>query len=74
MPVTEPGRLQRVYRQHPVARRSQRRDPRAAVGLDRHDHLGGVGVLVGETLADLLSRPRMPVKQPHQELSVIVLD
>ena len=34
MPLPVPGRLQRVHREHPAARRDQRLYPRAAVGLD----------------------------------------
>jgi hypothetical protein len=39
VPVPEPGRLQRVHREHQVAGRHQRRHPRAAVGLDPDDHM-----------------------------------
>jgi hypothetical protein len=49
VPVPEPGRLQRVHREHQVAGRGQRRDPRAAVGLDPYHHLGGFLVLAEET-------------------------
>jgi hypothetical protein len=45
MPVPEPGRLERVHREHPVTGRDQCRDPRAAVSLDPDQHLRIVGVL-----------------------------
>ena len=66
VPLAVPGHLQRVDREHPVAGRDQRRDPRATVGLDPDQHLPGpasssaVGELRRSARAAGRSRPRPP--------------
>jgi hypothetical protein len=53
MPAAVPGRLQRVHREHRVARSNQRDHPGAAVGLDPDLNLC-VGVLFRQEPADQL--------------------
>ena len=54
-----PRCLQRVHRVHRVSGRGQRRDPRAAVGLDPGHHLRILSVLA-QLLPDQLMQPAIP--------------
>jgi hypothetical protein len=67
VPAAEPGRLQRVDREHQVARRGQRRDPRPAAGLDPGQDLSVVGVLAEEA-ADQQVQLRDPGRALGQPL------
>lgn len=66
VPFPIPGRGHRFDREPLVAGRDQRRDPRAAVGRDPHDHRGGglpgagIGFGIGQVLGEHLVQPHDP--------------
>jgi hypothetical protein len=77
VPSAEAGRLARVDREHPVARRDQGLHPQAAVGLDPDQHLVGLQVLAVHS--DQGVQPRHPghaLVDPGsgQAATVMVLD
>ena len=59
-PVPEPGRLQRIDRQHRVPGGDQRRHPRPPVGLDPDHHLRILVRDLTELIADHRVRPGHP--------------
>ena len=75
MPFAIPGHLQRVHRIHGEACGDQSLHPRATVGFDTDDHVGGFGV-VGQVVGDQLVKLgetgpalREPAStQPHPDI------
>jgi len=66
VPLAEPGRLQRVHREHPVARRGQRAHPRAVICLDPDQHLAAVSLFAQQPARQRvqLRHPGHPSRQP----------